>query len=97
MGYNELGNVQGDDRSGSHNVVAGSRNNYASYGGAVIGLGIALLTSRFLEAFLFGVSPLDPATIAGVIGVLGATALLANFVPALRAARVDPARVLKEE
>jgi ABC-type antimicrobial peptide transport system permease subunit len=65
--------------------------------GAAIGLGIALITGRFPEAFLFGISPLDPATIAAVVGVLGGTTVLANFVPALRAARVDPARVLKEE
>jgi ABC-type antimicrobial peptide transport system permease subunit len=56
-----------------------------------------LITGRFPEAFLFGISPLDPATIAAVVGVLGGTTVLANFVPALRAARVDPARVLKEE
>ncbi len=35
VGYNELGNTFGDDRTGSHNVIAGSRNSYSSYGGLV--------------------------------------------------------------
>jgi predicted permease len=65
--------------------------------GAGVGLAIAFGTSRFLEAFLFGVSPLDPTTFVGVIGVLGGMAFLANLIPALRAAGVDPARVLRSE
>jgi ABC-type lipoprotein release transport system permease subunit len=46
---------------------------------------------------LFGISPLDPATYAGVIAVLGGVALLACGVPAWRAARVDPATTLRTE
>ena len=65
--------------------------------GALVGLGLALLTSRFLEAFLFGVDPLDPITFAGVVGVLGSISILANLTPALRAARLDPVRVLRAE
>ena len=66
-------------------------------GGALVGLGLALLTSRFLEAFLFGVDPLDPLTFAGVVGVLGSISILANLAPALRATRLDPVTVLRAE
>lgn len=65
--------------------------------GAGIGLALSMVASRFLEAFIFGVSPLDPVTFVGVISVLGATAVAANLVPALRAARVDPARTLRTD
>jgi putative ABC transport system permease protein len=46
---------------------------------------------------LFGVSPLDLATFVGVAITLGAIALLASYVPARRAARVDPVEALRHE
>ncbi|MPY90486.1 MAG: FtsX-like permease family protein [Luteitalea sp.] len=67
----------------------------------VIGLGVgtggALALTRLLESQLFDVSATDPVTFAGVVLVLGATALLASLVPAWRAATVDPLVALRTE
>jgi len=65
--------------------------------GLAIGLSGAAVLSRFLCALLFEIKPDDPLTLAGVIGLLGAVGLLACYVPAARAMRVDPAIVLREE
>jgi putative ABC transport system permease protein len=65
--------------------------------GGVIGLAAAVLLSRSISAFLFGVQPLDPLTFATVAIVLGVTATTAALVPALRAARVDPAAAFRSE
>ncbi|MEE8587432.1 MAG: FtsX-like permease family protein [Acidobacteriota bacterium] len=65
--------------------------------GLAIGLVLALGLSRTLAGLLYGVSPLDPATYAGVVFVLLLSALLASFLPALRATRVDPIQVLRSE
>jgi len=63
----------------------------------VVGLAGAALSTRFLEGFLYGVQPIDPATYASVAGLLTAVALLACWVPASRATRVDPAKALRAE
>ena len=67
----------------------------------VIGVGVGLAGSMvaacFLGDALFGVSPRDPAVLTLVTAVLLATALLANGLPARRAARVDPMRSLRVE
>jgi ABC-type antimicrobial peptide transport system permease subunit len=63
----------------------------------VVGLAGATLSARFLEGFLYGVQPIDLATYAAVAAVLSAVALLACWVPASRATRVDPAKALKAE
>jgi putative ABC transport system permease protein len=65
--------------------------------GIVIGVGSAFVLTRLIESQLYGVRATDPATFAGVAALLGVTALAANLVPALRATRVDPAVVLREE
>ena len=65
--------------------------------GAVAGTIIAAIVSRFLRAFLFEVTPLDPVTLAGAIVVLTACALAASWIPARRAARLDPSRALRAE
>jgi putative ABC transport system permease protein len=64
---------------------------------AVCGVALSLASGRLLAGMLFGVSPSDPATLAGVVGLVLAVAALAVLVPALRAARVEPMQVLREE
>jgi predicted permease len=65
--------------------------------GLAIGLALALGVTRVLGAALQGVSPHDPAVFLGVTTVLGAAALAASWIPARRAARVDPAQSLRAE
>jgi len=66
---------------------------------AVIGIGVgcalALLASRWVAPLLFDESPRDPWVFGAVAAVLVTVAAAASFIPALRAARVDPARVLR--
>ena len=65
--------------------------------GVVLGALAALSLGRFLSALLFGVDAADPVTFAAVALLLVAIALLASIVPAVRAARLDPASVLRSE
>ena len=65
--------------------------------GIVIGVGAAFALTRLIASQLYGVGATDPATFLGVALLLAATALAANLLPALRAMRVDPAVVLREE
>ena len=65
--------------------------------GLVIGLGAALGVTRTLRSLLFGVTSTDPATFAGAAAALGLVALLATYLPARRAARVDPVVTLRQE
>jgi putative ABC transport system permease protein len=65
--------------------------------GIVVGIGVAVALTRVMAAFLFGVGPLDPITYAVVSAVLAAIALLATYLPARRAARVDPVVALRAE
>jgi len=64
--------------------------------GIAIGTGISLWASRFVAALLFDLPPRDPATLVGAAAVLGTVGLLAAGLPARRAARIDPAQVLRE-
>jgi len=68
-----------------------------SAAGIVVGLALVALVARFLRSFLYGVAPTDPATLAGAAGLLLAFALLASWVPARRAARVDPMEALRAD
>jgi putative ABC transport system permease protein len=63
--------------------------------GVAIGTGGALVLSRLLAGLLFGVSPSDPLTFASIAALLAATAMAASFVPARRAARIDPMRAFR--
>jgi len=65
--------------------------------GIAIGLAISSLSSKAVEAMLFGVSRLDPVTHLAVVALLGAVAAAACGLPAWRAARVDPATTLRAE
>jgi predicted permease len=62
--------------------------------GLIVGLAGAVAATRALSSLLFGVTATDPATFAGVLVVLGGAALLASWLPARRAARVEPTRAL---
>ncbi len=64
--------------------------------GVVLGLVAGLLAARSLSAVLFGVPPSDPWSMIAAAGLLGLTAMAACYVPARRAARVDPALTLVE-
>jgi putative ABC transport system permease protein len=65
--------------------------------GLAIGLASALGLTRLMKTLLFEVQPTDPLTFAAVSLVLGAAALLACYVPARRALRIDPLRALRSE
>ncbi len=65
--------------------------------GTALGLAGAVVTSGLLRGLLFGVQPLDPATLAAAMAVLVATIAVACYVPVRRATRVDPLLLLKAE
>ena len=58
--------------------------------GAAVGVAGALMSSRAMESLLYGVKPADPWTFAAIVVVIAGTALLASYLPARRAAKVDP-------
>jgi predicted permease len=66
-------------------------------GGALAGLAFAWMATRLLRGLLFETEPLDPATLVGAAVILVGAALLATYLPARRAARVDPAEMLRSE
>ena len=63
--------------------------------GFVVGLAGAVAASQGLRGFLFGVSPFDPVAYLGVAGVLVVAGLLASYVPARRATRINPIEALR--
>jgi predicted permease len=65
--------------------------------GAVIGLVAAAGLMRLMKALLFGISPLDPLTFIAVPLMLGAAAALASYLPARRAAAIDPVEALRAD
>jgi len=65
--------------------------------GLAIGLVIALGVAQLMAKLLFGVSPVDPVTFAGVSLLLGVVAMLACYIPARKAAKVDPLVALRYE
>ncbi len=65
--------------------------------GAGVGLAGALIVSHLMAGLLYGVSPYDLSTFAGVTAVLTAVAIAASYIPALRAMRLDPITTLHSE
>jgi predicted permease len=65
--------------------------------GSVVGLAVAIASARFLRGFLFEVDPVDPLTFCAVPVLMLLLALLAAWIPARRAASIDPMRALRSE
>ena len=65
--------------------------------GVVIGVVLSLGLAQAIRRFLYGVGAMDPVTFLGVPLILAGVALLAAFVPARRASRVNPVQALKSE
>src|SRR5262249_33668030 len=65
--------------------------------GVVGGLGATLAATRLIESFVYGRTVRDPLTLAMAAALLGAVALLAGYVPARRAAHMDPMAALRDE
>jgi ABC-type antimicrobial peptide transport system permease subunit len=65
--------------------------------GLVLGLAVVFVLARFLTSMLYGVSPSDPVTFLGISFLLAMVALLACYLPARRAARIDPMIAIREE
>lgn len=74
-----------------------SRGMILAAAGAAIGIVASLMAARLIAGFLFGVSTHDPMTVAGFTAVLSGAALAANYIPARRAAKVDPMVALRYE
>jgi putative ABC transport system permease protein len=65
--------------------------------GVAIGIVTALVLARVMRNLLYGVSPTDPLTFLAVSAVLAGVTLAASYLPARRAARVDPLTALRSE
>jgi ABC-type antimicrobial peptide transport system permease subunit len=70
----------------------------AAFVAAGIGVGaiVSIWAARFAETLVWGLEPRDPATFVGAAAILAAVSIVAGAVPAWRAARINPANVLKE-
>lgn len=65
--------------------------------GVVFGTLGSLALSKWIKSLLFGTTPTDPVVFSGVVILLCAVALLAAYLPARRASRIDPMRALRTE
>ena len=65
--------------------------------GTLIGCAAALFLNRYLESFVFGIKPTDAMTVIAVAVLLIGVAVMASYVPARRAAKVDPMVALRYE
>ena len=65
--------------------------------GAILGWALSLGLAQTVRVFLYGITTLDPMTFIGVPVVLGGVALVAAFIPARRASRVNPVKALKTD
>jgi ABC-type antimicrobial peptide transport system permease subunit len=63
--------------------------------GVAIGIAASLAVSRLIASLLFGTAPTDPLAFFGMVVLLGAAALIAGYLPAQRASRVDPMIALR--
>jgi len=65
--------------------------------GLIVGLGLGLGVAKISASLLYGIDPIDPVSIAITIALLGAASLLAGYLPARRAAKIDPMKALRYE
>jgi len=65
--------------------------------GLAMGVPAALGLSKFVESFLFGMKPNDPLAVAAAVAILVSAALLAGYLPARNASRIDPMIALRHE
>lgn len=64
--------------------------------GCLVGIAAALAATQVLASLLYGVEPTDPATFAAIVALLAGAVLVASWIPARRAARIDPTEALRE-
>jgi putative ABC transport system permease protein len=65
--------------------------------GLAVGLAAAYATTHLINTFVYGMTAKDPGTFAGAVVLLGAVALVAGYLPARRASKLDPMIALREE
>jgi ABC-type antimicrobial peptide transport system permease subunit len=65
--------------------------------GVIAGLACALAATRLVSTFLYGMKPNDPVTIALAVATMAAVAAVAGYLPARRAARMDPMKALRDD
>lgn len=83
-------------RAGSVRLLVLRRGMLLTAAGLGLGIAATLGLGGIVANLLYGVTPRDPAAVAGAIGALAAVALLASWLPARRAIRIDPVRALRE-
>ena len=66
-----------------------------TFAGLALGLALALVLTRFMASAVYGISTTDPATIISVLVLLGLVAVLACYLPALKAMRINPAAAIR--
>ena len=86
----------GAQRANILRLVLGEGTRMAAFG-LLIGIGASLAITRLMASLLFGISASDPLTFVAVAALLAAVALLASYIPARRAMRVDPMVALRYE
>jgi putative ABC transport system permease protein len=86
----------GADRRSVERLVVGAGLRLATIG-LIVGVGVALASTRLLSGLLYGVSPADPASFVAIALLVVAVALLASWLPARRAVRIDPITALRAE
>ena len=86
----------GAERGNILRLVLGEGARLAAYG-VIIGVAVSVAITRLMASLLFGISAMDPLTFAGVAVLLSVVALLASYIPARHAMRVDPMVALRYE
>jgi ABC-type antimicrobial peptide transport system permease subunit len=84
----------GATQSGIYQIVI-ARSLWLALAGVIIGIAAAIALTRFVTSYLFHISPTDPLTFAAVSLLFLMVAACAGLGPAIRAANLDPARVLR--